>query len=89
MLYIDPDTCIDCGACVDECPVEAIFPDNELDEDDAPYLQMKRVVLREASDGPGLARADHDGQDRSRNWETLKVAIVGSGPGPPATRRWN
>ena len=25
-LYIDPDTCIDCGACVPECPYEAIFP---------------------------------------------------------------
>ena len=25
MLYIDPDTCIDCGACEPECPVEAIF----------------------------------------------------------------
>ena len=25
-LYIDPDTCIDCGLCVDECPVQAIFP---------------------------------------------------------------
>ena len=23
MLYIDPDTCIDCGLCVDECPVKA------------------------------------------------------------------
>jgi ferredoxin len=25
MLYIDPDHCIDCGACEPECPVEAIF----------------------------------------------------------------
>jgi ferredoxin len=25
MLYIDPDDCIDCGACEPECPVEAIF----------------------------------------------------------------
>ena len=24
-LYINPDECIDCGACVPECPVEAIF----------------------------------------------------------------
>lgn len=24
-LYIDPETCIDCGACEPECPVEAIF----------------------------------------------------------------
>jgi ferredoxin len=30
MLYIDPDTCIDCGLCVDECPVKAIFPEEDL-----------------------------------------------------------
>lgn len=28
--YIDPDTCIDCGACVPECPFEAIFPEDEV-----------------------------------------------------------
>ena len=28
--YIDPDTCIDCGACVPECPYEAIFPEDEV-----------------------------------------------------------
>jgi ferredoxin len=27
---IDPDTCIDCGACVPECPYEAIFPEDEV-----------------------------------------------------------
>jgi ferredoxin len=25
-LWIDPDECIDCGACVPECPTKAIFP---------------------------------------------------------------
>jgi NAD-dependent dihydropyrimidine dehydrogenase PreA subunit len=30
MLYIDPDTCIDCNMCVDECPVTAIFPQDDL-----------------------------------------------------------
>jgi len=29
-LFIDPESCIDCGACVAECPVEAIFPEDEL-----------------------------------------------------------
>ena len=29
-LYIDPDTCIDWGACVPECPYEAIFPEEEV-----------------------------------------------------------
>src|ERR1043166_6393543 len=29
-LYINADTCIDCDACVPECPVEAIFADNNV-----------------------------------------------------------
>jgi len=28
--YIDPDTCIDCGACVAECPYGAILPEDEV-----------------------------------------------------------
>ncbi len=30
LFYIDPDTCIDCGACVPECPYSAIFPEDEV-----------------------------------------------------------
>ena len=30
MLYINPEECIDCGACVPECPVDAIFDEAEL-----------------------------------------------------------
>lgn len=33
MLFIDPDECIDCGACVPECPVEAIYDETELPDD--------------------------------------------------------
>lgn len=29
-FYIDPDTCIDCGACVPECPFAAIYPEDEV-----------------------------------------------------------
>jgi len=31
-LYIDPTECIDCGACVPVCPVEAIFAEEDLPE---------------------------------------------------------
>ncbi len=34
-LYIDPEACIDCGACLPECPVEAIYEDDELPDWDA------------------------------------------------------
>ena len=30
MLYIQPDECIDCGACVPECPVSAIYPASDV-----------------------------------------------------------
>ena len=40
MLYIDPETCIDCGLCVDECPVQAIFPEEDLPDDWHKYIQM-------------------------------------------------
>ena len=38
-LYIDPDTCIDCGACVPECPVSAIWPEAELPAEQQPFIQ--------------------------------------------------
>ena len=40
MLYIDPDECIDCGACEPECPVNAIFPEDQLPADQAKYTEL-------------------------------------------------
>jgi ferredoxin len=40
MLYIDPDECIDCGACEPECPVDAIFDEAELPEKWAEYTKI-------------------------------------------------
>ena len=31
--YIDPEECIDCGACIPECPVEAIYAEEDLPPD--------------------------------------------------------
>ena len=30
MLYINPDSCIDCDVCVSQCPVDAIYADDQL-----------------------------------------------------------
>lgn len=32
MLYIHPEDCVDCGLCVPECPVDAIFADDQVPE---------------------------------------------------------
>jgi ferredoxin len=38
-LYIDPDECIDCGACVPVCPVSAIFAEEDLPEKWNEYIE--------------------------------------------------
>jgi ferredoxin len=40
MLFIDPDTCIDCGLCVDECPVKAIFTEDDTPAEWKHYVQI-------------------------------------------------
>jgi len=38
-LFIDPNECIDCGLCEPECPVDAIFMEDELPEQWKSYIQ--------------------------------------------------
>ena len=40
MLVIDPEECIDCGACEPECPVEAIFPEDALPDKWEPFVKI-------------------------------------------------
>tara|TARA_B100000497_G_C7673977_1_gene406962 strand:+ start:1837 stop:2124 length:288 start_codon:yes stop_codon:yes gene_type:complete len=46
-LYIDPDECIDCGACEPECPVEAIFDEDELPEEWMNYIEINKEFFSE------------------------------------------
>ena len=40
MLYIDPEDCIDCAACVPACPANAIFAEDELPAKWKPFAQI-------------------------------------------------
>ena len=40
MLVIDPEECIDCGACEPECPVEAIFPEDAVPDKWEPFIKI-------------------------------------------------
>ncbi|HEX2734955.1 MAG TPA: 4Fe-4S binding protein [Polyangiaceae bacterium] len=42
MLYIDPYRCIDCGACVPSCPVEAIYDEGSLPQEEEAWLELNR-----------------------------------------------
>ena len=54
MLYIDPDTCIDCNACVTECPVKAIYPEREVPENEQEWIARN---AEEAAKFPALSAA--------------------------------
>lgn len=52
MLAIHPDECIDCGACEPECPVTAIFPEEDVPSTLVSYVQLNRDVFK-SSNPPG------------------------------------
>ena len=39
-LVIHPDECIDCGLCEPECPIDAIFADDELPKDQIEFIEI-------------------------------------------------
>jgi ferredoxin len=45
-LFIHPDECIDCGACEPECPVTAIFPEEDVPANQKQYIQINRDVFK-------------------------------------------
>lgn len=47
MLYIHPDECIDCGACVPECPVEAIFYQDDVPQQWSHYIELNAERAQE------------------------------------------
>ena len=44
-LFIDPNECIDCGACEPECPVNAIFPEESVPPEWAQYTPDRRHLV--------------------------------------------
>ena len=68
MLYINPESCIDCNACVEECPVEAIYPDMDVPDELQEWIELNEkaeefpqlVSQKEALKGPKCSDPDAD-----------------------------
>ena len=60
MLYIDPVECLDCWACVPECPVEAIFYEDNVPADQRDFIalnaEMSQVCPQIVEKKPPLAK---------------------------------
>jgi ferredoxin--NADP+ reductase len=78
MLYIDPETCVDCGACVEVCPVGAIYHEGELPSGqarfkdiNAAYFEAEPLTFRDTPRERAPQAVDRG---------SLRVAVVGAGP---------
>ncbi|WP_431232969.1 FAD-dependent oxidoreductase [Mycolicibacterium psychrotolerans] len=78
MLYIDPTACVDCGACLQVCPVGAIYYEDDLPDGQRKFRDINadfftRLPLRTRAVPPAAKRPIVESG-------RLRVAIVGSGP---------
>lgn len=46
MLFIDPEECIDCAACVTECPVGAIYHEDDVPEPWREYIALNAEMAK-------------------------------------------
>jgi ferredoxin len=74
-LVIDPDECIDCTLCVPECPVNAIYAEDDLPEDQKQFTELnaelakKWPVLTEKKDAPEDAAKWENVPDKLKHLE--------------------
>ena len=61
MLVIHPDECIDCGVCEPECPVEAIFAEEDMPEDQGRFVEIntKYFELRDSPEEWAAWKQEH------------------------------
>ena len=49
MLYIHPDECTSCDACMPVCPVDAIYPGDKVPADQQEFIATNRFVFLDTS----------------------------------------
>jgi NAD-dependent dihydropyrimidine dehydrogenase PreA subunit len=63
MLYIQPDECVDCGACEPVCPVEAIYYEDDVPAQWSAFTEANAVFFEEIGSPGGASKvgaADRD-----------------------------
>ena len=68
MLVINPDECIDCALCEPECPIEAIYSEDEVPEDQIEYIELNAELCTQ---WPNIVE-QKDPLPDSEEWKEVK-----------------
>ena len=68
MLVINPDECIDCALCEPECPIEAIYSEDEVPEDQIEYIELNAELCTQ---WPNIVE-QKDPLPDSEDWKEVK-----------------
>jgi len=75
MLVIDPDECIDCAVCIPECPVNAIYAEEDLPPDQMQFTALNAELaqawplITDKKDPPADADEWKDVKDKLKHLE--------------------
>ncbi|MDX6742146.1 ferredoxin [Actinocorallia sp. A-T 12471] len=58
MAYIQPDECVDCGACEQVCPVGAIYYEEDIPEEWSGFTRINAEVFTDVGSPGGASDAD-------------------------------
>jgi len=65
-LYINPDECVDCGACEPVCPRAAIWYEDDVPEDEHQFTDINAQFFVQTGASGGAAAFGAIGQDEPR-----------------------
>ncbi|WP_085316267.1 ferredoxin FdxA [Derxia lacustris] len=66
-LVIDPEECIDCAVCIPECPVNAIFAEEDVPQDQLAFVALNAEL---AKSWPSITR-QHDALPDHKEWANV------------------
>jgi ferredoxin len=69
MLVIDPDECIDCAVCIPECPVNAIYAEEDVPEDQREFIALNAELVKA---WPSITRMKPHPADADQ-WKDVRV----------------
>lgn len=79
MLFIDPDVCINCNACLTECPTRAIYPETSVPEEQKHYISINAI---ESKRHPIITerKAETTQPTKEPSQSNKRFAVIGAGP---------